>query len=188
MRPRIVLPLLIALVATATACLPPAGNPDGTAAVPVAARAVDTSSPTRVIGNGTPASCTSAAVVNAVALGGIITFNCGPDPIKITMTATAKIRNDTGPVTVIDGGGKVTLDGGGVRRILYMNTCDPAQVWTTPHCDNQDHPRLTVQNLTFTNGNSIGQTFDGGGGGAIFVRGGRVKIVNSRFFKNRCEA
>ena len=34
-----------------------------------------------------------------------------------------------------------------------MNTCDPNQVYTTPHCDNQDHPRLTVQNLTFINGN-----------------------------------
>ena len=43
-------------------------------------------------------------------------------------TATAKIRNDTGPEIVIDGGGKVTLSGGGQRRILYMNTCDAAQV------------------------------------------------------------
>lgn len=30
-------------------------------------------------------------------------------------------------MTVIDGGGKVTLDGGGKIRILYMNTCDPKQ-------------------------------------------------------------
>ena len=79
----------------------------------------------------------------------------------------------------------MTLSGDGVRRILYMNTCDPAQVWTTSHCQNQDHPRLTVQNLTFLNGNSKGeQTYDGGG--AIWVRGGRFKIVNSRFFNNVC--
>jgi hypothetical protein len=179
--------LVVLLVLAATACLPPAGNPAGTASIPAAARPVDTSDPDRVIGNGTPASCTSAAVVNAVAQGGIITFDCGPDPVTITMQATAKVVNNTGPVIVLDGGGKVTLSGGGVRRILYMNTCDPAQVWTTPHCQNQDHPRLTVQNLTFIDGNSTGQTFDGGGGGAIFVRGGRVKIVNSRFFRNRCE-
>jgi hypothetical protein len=44
-----------------------------------------------------------------------------------------------------------------------------------------------VQNLTFQDGNSIGQTYDGGGGGAIFVRGGRFRIVNSRFFRNQCE-
>ena len=66
-----------------------------------------------------------------------------------------------------------------------MNTCDPAQVWTTSHCQNQDHPQLTVQNLTFINGNSQGeQTYDGGG--AVWVRGGRFKIVNSRFFNNVC--
>ncbi len=159
----------------------------GVCAVPPEAQAVDTSQPTRVIGNGTPASCTSAEVVSKIALGGIITFDCGPNPITIVLTATARIFNNTGPVIVIDGGGKVTLDGGGVRRILYMNTCDPDLVWTTNHCQDQDHPRLTLQNLTFRNGNSIGQTFDGGGGGAVFVRGGRVKVVNSRFENNRCE-
>jgi hypothetical protein len=55
-----------------------AGNPDGHAYVPPAARAVNTRHPNHVIGSGTPASCTSAAVVNAVAKGGVITFNCGP--------------------------------------------------------------------------------------------------------------
>jgi hypothetical protein len=103
------------------------------------------------------------------------------------MRETAKVVNDTGPEIVIDGGGKVTLSGAGQRRILYMNTCDRAQVWTTSHCQDQDHPRLTVQNLTLINGNSIGQTTDGGGGGAIFVRGGRLRIVNARFTGNVCE-
>src|SRR5258708_18592662 len=37
------------------------GNPAGHAFVPAAAQAVDTSHPDHVIGNGTPASCTSAA-------------------------------------------------------------------------------------------------------------------------------
>lgn len=164
------------------------GNPDGNAVVPLEARAVDTSNPTHVIGDGTPASCTSAAVVAAVASGGIITFDCGPAPITILMNATAKVINNTGPEIVIDGGGKVTLSGRGQRRILYMNTCDPAQVWTTAHCQNQDHPRLTIQNLTFVNGNSTGETAEGGGGGAIFVRGGRFKVVNSRFTNNRCDS
>jgi hypothetical protein len=178
--------LAVVAASLAVACVP-AGNPDGTAVVPVEARAVDTSTPTRVIGDGTPASCTSAAVVSAVAQGGIITFDCGPDPVTIPMAQTAKIVNNTGPEIVIDGGGKVTLSGQGQRRILYMNTCDPAQVWTTPHCQNQDHPRLTIQNLTFQHGNATGETMEGGGGGAVFVRGGRVKIVNSRFFQNRCD-
>jgi hypothetical protein len=164
---------------------PPAGNPKGQCAVPTGAGLEDTSSPDRVIGDGTPQSCTSEAVVAAVAQGGVITFNCGLNPVTIVLKQTAKVFNDTGPRIVLDGGGKVTLSGDSVRRILYMNTCDPAQVWTTSHCQNQDHPRLTVQNLTFLNGNSKGeQTYDGGG--AIWVRGGRFKIVNSRFFNNAC--
>jgi hypothetical protein len=164
-----------------------AGNPSGGAAVPADARAVDTSHPTRVIGTGTPAGCTSAAVVAAVAAGGVITFNCGPAPVTITMAATAKVRNTSAQV-VLDGGGKVTLSGAGQRRILYMDTCDPAQVWTTSHCDNQSTPQLVLQNLTFADGNSTGQTYEGGGGGAVFVRGGRVRVVDSRFIRNRCDS
>ncbi len=163
------------------------GNPGGGASVPVEARAVNTSRPNQVIGNGTAASCTSAAVVAAVAKGGVITFACGPAPVTIKLTATAKVRN-TSKQVVLDGGGKVTLSGMGKRRILYMNTCDQAQVWTTSHCDNQDSPQLTVQNLTFADGNATGERVDGGGGGAIFARGGRFKVVNSRFVRNRCDA
>ena len=125
--------------------------------------------------------------MSAVAAGGIITFSCGPDPVTIRMTATAKVRNANGPRIVLDGGGKVTLSGQGQRRILYMNTCDQAQGWTTSHCQDQDHPQLTVQNLTFADGDATGETVEGGGGGAIFVRGGRFKVVNSRFVRNRCD-
>jgi hypothetical protein len=164
-----------------------AGNPSGGAAIPAAALAVDVSHPTRVIGTGTPASCTSAAVVAAVAAGGIITFSCGPGPVTIAMTATAKVVNTSAQV-VLDGGGLVTLSGGGARRIFYMDTCDQAQIWTTSHCNNQPTPQVSLQNLTFADGNSTGQIVDGGGGGAVFVRGGRVKVVNSRFTGNRCDA
>ena len=160
---------------------PAAGNPDGACAVPAEAGPADTSNATHVIGDGTPASCTSAAVVSTIALGGIIKFNCGADPLTITLTETAKIYNNTGPEIVIDGGGLVTLSGGGQRRILYMNTCDENLVWTTSHCQDQDHPRLTLQNLTFIEGNSTGDTDPEGGGGAVLVRGGRVKVVNCRF-------
>jgi len=161
------------------------GNPDGGYSVPAEAGEEDVSVPDQVIGNGSPQSCTSNAVVAAIAKGGVITFNCGPAPVTITMKQTAKIVNNTGPEIVIDGGGKVTLSGNNARRILYMNTCDPDQVWTTSHCRNQDHPRLTVQNLTFAHGNSKAETsYDGGG--AIWVRGGRFKIVNCRFVNNVC--
>jgi hypothetical protein len=164
---------------------PPAGNSEGDCPIPPEAGPEDSSSPRTVVGTGTPASCTADAFVAAVARGGVITFDCGPDPVTITLDRPAKVFNDTGPDIVIDGGGKVTLSGGGRTRILYMNTCDPAQRWTTSHCDDQDHPRLTVQNLTFIDADSRGETeYDGGG--AIWARGGRLKIVNSRFFNNRC--
>jgi hypothetical protein len=167
---------------------PPAGNPDGRSVVPVEGQAVTLPSTAHVIGDGTPASCTSAAVISGIAGGGYIKFACGPEPITITLSETAKIYNDKGPDIVIDGGGLVALSGGGKHRILYMNTCDSDLVWTSSHCQDQDTPRLVLQNLTFINGNSTGQLEEGGGGGAVFVRGGRVKVVNCRFFNNVCDA
>jgi hypothetical protein len=171
----------------ATAPLAKYGNPAGHAPVPSAAKAVSTSHPNRVIGNGSPESCTSAAVVRAVARGGVITFNCGKNPVTITMRATAKVVN-THRRTVIDGGGKIALSGGGKVRILYMNTCDPKQHLTTSDCWQQKWPQLVVQNMTFTDAYSgVRQTTSSDyGGGAIFAEGGQLKVVNSGFFSNRC--
>ncbi|WP_044404376.1 hypothetical protein [Lacinutrix sp. Hel_I_90] len=166
---------------------PAAGNPNGNAAIPIVAGLEDVSEPDVIIGNGTPESCTCEAVVDAVSQGGKIIFNCGSDPHTIIMNQPAKVFNNANPNIVIDGGGLITLSGGDTTRILYMNTCDPDQVWTTNQCQNQDHPKLTVQNITFINGNSTSET-QYTGGGAIWVRGGRFKVVNSRFFNNVCES
>ncbi len=176
-------------VAAAAADRPPDfGNPDGHAYVPPAGRAVNTRHPSHVIGDGTPASCTSAAVVRDVALGGIITFNCGPRPVTILMTQTARVVNTRRRV-VLDGGGKVTLSGGGRVEILYMDTCDPRQIWTTTDCYDQEWPQLVVQNITFTRGYSGVREGNGDqpyGGGAIFAEGGQFKAVNSAFVDNGC--
>lgn len=142
--------------------------------------------PHRVVGTGTPGSCSSAAFVAAVAKGGRITFDCGEDPVTIKLKRTAKVVNTTKRL-VIDGGGKVTLDGAGKRRILYQNTCDPKQIWTTSHCNDQRYPRLVLKGLTFAHGNSTGNKVEGGGGGAVFVRGGQLSIVDSVFRANRCD-
>lgn len=152
---------------------------EGSARTPTTERAT-------VVGTGTPASCTSRAVVRAVARGGTITFDCGPAPVTIAMKRTAKVVNTSSRV-VLDGGGRVTLSGQGKRRILYLNTCDRAQVWTTSHCNDQAEPRLVVRRMGFVRGNSTGERVDGGGGGAIFVRGGRLRIVGSTFAGNRCD-
>jgi hypothetical protein len=167
---------------------PPAGNPAGQCAVPAPTGLADASKPDAVVGDGTAAVCTAEAFIAAVAKGGTIAFSCGPAPVTISLTRPAKVFNDAKPDIVIDGAGLITLSGSGLSgttRILYMNTCDPAQHWTTSHCQDQDHPRLTVQNLTFIDGDSRGETeFDGGG--AVWVRGGRFKAVNCRFFNNVC--
>jgi hypothetical protein len=165
---------------------PPAGNPEGKYSVPEEAGLEDVSNPDNVIGNGTPESCTCDEFINAVEKGGKIVFDCGKKPVTIKLDRTAKIFNDGISDVVIDGAGLITLDGDGKHRILYMNTCDEDQHWTTSHCQNQDHPRLTVQNLTFVNGNyTTEDEYDGGG--AIWIRGGRFKVVNCRFFNNICD-
>jgi hypothetical protein len=167
--------------------VPDVGNRSGRAAIPTAARAVNTSRPDQVIGIGTPTRCTSAAVVRAVARGGVITFDCGPKPVTITMKRTAKVENTSHRI-VLDGGGLITLSGAGQRRILYQNTCDQKQTWTTSHCNDQKWPQLVVQNIAFADGNAtVKQTATSNyGGGAIFDLGGRLKVVNSQFLDNRC--
>jgi hypothetical protein len=164
---------------------PAAGNPAGTCAIPAEAQLVDTRTPDHVVGNGSARSCTADAFIDAVALGGVITFDCGPEPVVITLDRPAKVFNDAADDVVIDGGGLVTLSGGDETRILYMNTCDPEQHFTTSHCDNQATPRLTVQNLTLEHGSAENE-HEYTGGGAIWARGGQLAIINSRFFSNTC--
>ena len=181
------LALRASTVTAGASAVPAVGNPAGHQPVPAAARAVNTSHPNHVIGRGRPAGCTSAAVVKAVAEGGIITFDCGPKPVTIKMTATAKVVNTSHRV-VLDGGGKVTLSGGTKIRILYMNTCDPKQKYTTDDCWEQQWPQLVVQNLSFVNAYSgVQETATSSyGGGAIFDEGGQLKVVNSAFTGDRC--
>jgi hypothetical protein len=183
--------------AVSPASVPSFGNPNGHLRVPLAGRAVNSRHPAHVIGNGTPASCTSAAVVRNVARGGIITFNCGPKPVTIVMKRTARVIK-TRRLVVLDGGGLITLSGGGRRRILYSDTC--AGTWSTDDCVNQPYPRIVVQNITFQDGYdgahqatctaNLPKCWYGGvdGGGAVYVEGGQFRAVNSQFIDNRCYA
>jgi hypothetical protein len=141
---------------------------------PAPVQPADTSSPTTVVGSGAPGGCTEAALQAALAKGGVVTFDCGPAPITITVTAEQAIKKDT----VIDGGGKVTLSGGGKTRILHL-----ASAW------DQKTPRLTVQHLAFTGG----QTSDvpntketTQGGAAIFRDGGSLDVLDCQFTDNHC--
>lgn len=171
---------------------PAAGYAEGHASVPAEGQAEDVSSPTTVVGSGTPASCTGAEFISAVAKGGIITFDCGPDPVTIVLSQPAKVFNDSGTKLIIDGGNKVTLSGGNTTRILYMSTCDKAQVYPPGPGDCNTNPgvQLVVQNLTFIDGNAKGiadGSTNDGGGGAIHAQGGSLKVFNCRFFNNVCD-
>ncbi len=93
-----------------------------------------------MIGTGTAASCSFASLSAAVSKGGVITFNCGAAPVTIAVTATMNLP--TGTNTVIDGGGRITLDGQNAVRILSFNHGD-FMVNAT---------RVTLQHLTLVNG------------------------------------
>ena len=65
-----------------------------------------------IVGDGTAAGCTEAAVVNALAVaasvgGGTIKFHCGSGPVSILVTTTLVIPDNT----TIDGDGTITLVG-----------------------------------------------------------------------------
>lgn len=127
----------------------------------------DTSAPDHVVGDGSPASCTAAALEAAVAAGGTITFACG-GPHTITLARALVPTADT----VIDGGGTITLAATASRHI----TMDTGNFEATS-------PRLTVQRLTFQGGRASGPLLEGGGG-AIFFRGGSVTAIDATFLDN----
>src|SRR5512147_226314 len=71
-----------------------------------------------VVGTGTPASCTEAALNAALAGGGTVTFDCGSGAVVIPVTSTKVLSRST----TIDGTGQnVTLDGGGTTK-MFLTT------------------------------------------------------------------
>jgi hypothetical protein len=147
-------------------------SPAATCTLP--APLVDTLTPKTVVGSGTPASCTEAALDAAVAAGGIVTFNCGSAPTTLTVTAEVPVTVDT----TIDGKNLVTLSGGKTTRIIHI-----ASAW------NVATPLLTVQNLTFIDGYTtdvLNTTATTEGGAAIFEDGGSLTVINCTFTGNQC--
>jgi hypothetical protein len=159
-------------------------TPPSTCTVPAEGALVDTSASANVVGDGTPGSCTGAALQTAVDQGGLVRFDCGAAPVTITLTQAIKINNvanaDHLGDTVIDGGGTVTLSGNDTNRIIYLNACE--MPYNSPMCDQFPHPHLTVERLTFTN--AADSSIDGGG--AIFRKGGALTVIDSAFHDNHC--
>lgn len=153
--------------------------------MPQRAQPVNTSSPTTVVGSGSAASCTFAKLQAAVAQGGIITFDCGASPVSIAVTAT--LKPPTNKDTVIDGGRKVTLDGG--KAVQLIN-------FTSPDFRANDHG-LTLQHIALVNGKQTpteaipaadppcSQGWNDGEGGAVFMRDGYLNVIDSIFTGNQ---
>ncbi|MFO0690034.1 MAG: choice-of-anchor Q domain-containing protein [Myxococcota bacterium] len=70
-----------------------------------------------VVGTGSPASCTDAALASALVGGGLVTFNCGPGNVVIPVN-THVIA--TGEATIVDGANGITLDGEDSRQHFYV--------------------------------------------------------------------
>jgi hypothetical protein len=151
--------------------------------IPATGQAADSSHPTTVVGTGTAASCTFAALKAAVTKGGVVAFDCGSAPVTIAVTATLNVPTTTN--TVIDGGNLVTLDGGGAVQILSFNSAN----W-----QNSEN-RLTLQHLALINAKTTplmpiptapapcSQGYDDGQGGAVYMRDGNLSVIDC-VFKN----
>lgn len=127
-------------------------------------------------------NCTQAALQAALAAGGHITFDCGPNPVTIPITSPL-VTSATRDI-VIDGKGLITLDGGGVTRILEKPFTPGS------HIDKTSGNDLVIQNMRFINGRAPAATKtqdDRARGGALWATspGTRLHIINSVFENNR---
>lgn len=171
--------------------------PPDSCVAPIAAAPID--APTATVGSGA-GTCTEAALDAALAGGGTIVFDCGDAPTTITLT-TPKVITQT---TVVDGGGLVTLSGGGTTRIflvesevdLTVQNITLADASVTGPRDAGPAPgnsgaaifrhsasKLHVIGVTFTNNHSTDTGADIGGG-AIYSYGGDTVVTGSTFDGN----
>ena len=118
------------------------------------------------VGTGTSASCDEAALTAALSGGGSVDFDCGLDPVTIPIASTITIAIDT----QINGGGLITIDGGGdVGGTIRLFVVDASKT-------------LGITGLTLSGGNLDVGT----GGGAIYISAGAtVNITDSTFSNNK---
>lgn len=163
-----------------------------------------------VVGSGSPESCNEDALNSAFQAarnqnGGTITFNCGGGNHTIRLTSQKRLSGNNANF-VVDGGGRITLDGQNQTRILYIGSNvrftlrnialvngraqgDPSG----ERAANQGggiysgyNNHLTFVNVTFRNNVATGTGASWHGGGALRIDdGSRVLIQNSHFENNR---
>ena len=163
-----------------------AGNPDGacSAGIPASGQLANSSNPTTVVGSGNEASCSFDALKAAVSQGGVITFDCAEAPVTLAVSATLNLP--TNKNTVIDGGNKITLDGGKAVQILRFDSAN----------FQANESVLTLQRIALQNGKATpteaipaapapcSQGWNDGEGGALYMRDGNLIVIDAIFSNN----
>ncbi len=142
-----------------------------------------------IVGNGTPGSCSDAALTEALSKGGTVTFNCGNSPVTITISEKKISAN-----TLINGNNRVTLSGGYSRRLfnvasgknlslknLVIANARTAGQGAVVYAPYQNY--LSVIHCQFKN--NIATQFGEAGGGVIYSSNGSLAITGSKFTDNK---
>lgn len=149
--------------------------------------AASAASPQRVVGDGTPVSCTEVALFKAVDAGGDVTFNCGgPYTFELPVPLTATLN------TRIDGGGQITLTTRGEHRLLAIASSAVVTVENIAFVGSRGGAIASEGDLRVRNAHFLNNFITAGGGiarlgGAIVARG-RLVIEDSRFEFNSAAA
>jgi outer membrane protein assembly factor BamB/pimeloyl-ACP methyl ester carboxylesterase len=114
------------------------------------------------VGNGTPASCSEAALDAALQSASAITFNCGAANHTITLSTMKVIVGQV----ALDGGGRITLDGNHAHTLLRV----------------ENSTSLSIVNLTLQNG------WAGGGSGGAIANLGALTVTNAIFLNNTADS
>lgn len=141
-----------------------------------------------IVGTGTPGSCDSNDLQDALDGGGKVTFNCGANPHTITAD-TYVIQDDT----VIDGGGRITLDGEDLRQLFIVNNDVTLTLLNMILLDGEfgsggcisidTAGTLVTKNVTFRSCRNTSMSL---GGGAVYNLG-IFTATDTIFIENRAE-
>ncbi|HEX7394917.1 MAG TPA: choice-of-anchor Q domain-containing protein [Anaerolineaceae bacterium] len=143
------------------------------------------------VGDGTPASCTSLTLANAITAGsGEITFACGAAPFTIVITQPGGLVIPNGVNITMDGNHQIELSGGLAWRVFVVNGGGSLTLKNlsivkgyNPSYDGgaiRNDGTLNIDGCTFT-GNLTADPYSGG----AIVSYGPLNISSSEFSHNQ---